>query len=489
MNRSVSVYLGAIILCITAATSCMTQAQSPALKLVQTMPLAGNITGNFDHFGVDLKRNRLFVTPEDSGSVLVLDISSGGIVHRIDGLVRPHAILYRQDTDSLYVTDGGDGSVKVFSGETYRPIARIPLLKDADSIGYDISRHYLYVDNGGGDVGQTFSMLSVIDTATNAKLSDLRIQGDTLEAMALDNYRPHIYINDKATSEIVVVDRLKNKMIARWPVTMGHQNVAIALDEFRQRLFVGCRSGQVVVIDSNTGKELKTLPIHKGIDDLVYDPMTRRLYASTDGFVDVFEQTDLNAYASRGSVSTGSNARTERLVPELDRLFVAVPKGTTQHARILVFQPSNTSAPLETPVDVKEPVNAPVAEQLVLEELSQHPQLRRMGLHVIPPGQHTMILIANGNATRLGIHTSPGDFAAVEGGKTYGPRIADGDFYNMKMPMFDAEGRSIGILVMEIPCTYATSEQDAARKAESIRAELAKKIPSLNALFSAPPTT
>jgi len=488
MNRSVSVYLGAI-LCITAATSCMTQAQSPALKLVQTMPLAGNITGNFDHFGVDLKRNRLFVTPEDSGSVLVLDISSGDILHRIDGLVRPHAILYRQDTDSLYVTDGGDGSVKVFSGETYRPIARIPLLKDADSIGYDISRHYLYVDNGGGDVGQTSSMLSVIDTATNAKLSDLRIQGDTLEAMALDNYRPHIYINDKATNEVVVVDRLKNDVIARWPVTMGHQNVAIALDEFRQRLFVGCRSGQIVVIDSNTGKELKTLPIHKGIDDLVYDPMTRRLYASTDGFVDVFEQTDLNTYASQGSVSTGTNARTERLVPELDRLFVAVPKGASPHARVLVFQAINAPAPRETPVDVKEPVNVPVAEQLVLEELSQHPQLRRMGLHVIPPGQHTMILIANGNTTRLGIHTSPGDFAAVEGGKTYGPRIADGEFYNMKMPMFDAEGRSIGILVMEIPCTYATSEQDAARKAESIRAELAKKIPSLNALFSAPPTT
>ncbi len=105
----------------------------------------------------------------------------------------------------------------------------------------------------------------------------------------------------------------------------------------------------------------------------------------------------------------------------------------------------------------QEPVNAPVAEDLILHMLSEHPTLRRMGLHVIPPGQKQMILIANGNATRLGIHTSEGDFAAVKSGATYGPHIADGGFYNMKMPMFDAQGRPIGILVMEIPDTSAAT--------------------------------
>ena len=120
----------------------------------------------------------------------------------------------------------------------------------------------------------------------------------------------------------------------------------------------------------------------------------------------------------------------------------------------------------------------------MLETLSAHPLLRRMGLHVIPPGRENMILIANGNATRIGIRTSPGDFAAVKSGGIYGPRIADGEFYNMKMPMFDAQGRRIGILVMEIACTDAVSEEDAARKAESIRKEVSQKIPSLEFLFS-----
>lgn len=459
----------------------------PSLVLVKTYPLSSEVKGNFDHLAVDLKRNRLFVTPEDYKSVLVFDLSSGDLVRRIGGITRPHAILYRADLDRLYVTDGGDGSVRVFDGETYGPIARVALLKDADSIGYDISRKLLYIDNGGGDVGQKYSMLSVIDTNKNSKLADIRVEGDTLEAMALDSYRPRLYVNDKATNQVIVVDRFINKAVAKWTLVQGHQNVAIALDEQRQRLFIGCRSGQIVVLDSNTGRELQTLAIHAGIDDLIYDPIARRLYASTDGFVDVFDQKDLNHYVSRGSVASGPKGRTARYVPELNRLFVAVPQTSDTSARVLAFEPQNTQTLRTLPVDVKEPVNAPAAEKIVMEELSMHPTLRRMGLHVIPPGGQTMILIANGNETRLGIHTSEGDFAAVKSGKIYGPLIADGEYYNMKMPMLDAQGQKIGILVMEIPSTDASSEADAATQAESIRSEVAKKIPSLDALFTAKP--
>jgi DNA-binding beta-propeller fold protein YncE len=457
--------------------------QAP-LQLVRTYQLPAAVNGNFDHLEVDLKRNRLFATPEGFKAVLVFDIGTGKLIHEIDGVVRPHAVLYRQDVDRIYVTDGGDGSVKVYDGESYRLVARIPLLKDADSIGYDISRKYLYVDNGGGDVGQSYSMVSAIDTTTDAKLTEMKIDGDTLEAMTLDNYRPHIYVNDKATNQVVVIDRFRNTVMAKWPITMGKVNVAMALDEQRQRLFVGCRSGQIVVLDSNTGKELQALPITKGIDDLIYDPITRRIYAAANGAIDVFEQTDLNHYVSRGSIPTGTNGRTAKLVPQMNRLFVAVPQSGEQSAQILVYEPVNTPEPKLPPNDFKEAVNAPVAEKIVLETLSAHPLLRRIGLHVIPPGRENMILIANGNATRVGIRTSPGDFAAVKSGGIYGPRIEDGEFYNMKMSMFDAQGRRIGILVMEIACTDAVSEEDAARKAESIRKEVSQKIPSLESLFA-----
>jgi DNA-binding beta-propeller fold protein YncE len=457
------------------------------LQLVQTYSIPENVKGNFDHFEVDLKRNRLFATPENFKAVLVFDMGTGTLIHQIDGILRPHAILYRADLDRLYVTDGGDGSVRVFDGESYRQLARIPLLKDADSIGFDISRSYLYVDNGGGDVGQKYSMLSAIDTTAVSKLVDIKIEGETLEAMTLDNYRPRIYVNNKATNQVVVIDRFKNSVIAKWPVTLGKQNVAMALDEQRQRLFIGCRSGQIVVLDTNTGKELQALPIASGIDDLIYDPGTRRIYAAANGVIDVFEQKDLNHYVSQGSIPSGVNGRTAKFVPQLNRLFVAVPQDGNQNARVLVYKPVNTPEPKVPATETKQPVNAPIAEKIVLETLSAHPLLRKVGLHAIPPGGENMVIIANGNATRIGIRTSESDFAAVKSGKIYGPRIADGEFYNMKMLMFDAQGRKIGILVMEIACTDATSEEDAAQKAAAIRDEVSKKIPSLDFLFTAPP--
>lgn len=441
--------------------------------------------GSFDHLEVDLKRNRLFVTPEDFKAVLVLDADSGRIIHRIEDIGRPHALLYMPDTDRLYVTDGLDGSVRVFSGDSYKQLVRIPLLKDADAIGFDISRKYLYVENGGKDVGRKYSMLSVIDTNTDTRQSEMKIDGDTLEAMALDNYRPHIYLNDKATNHVVVMDRFLNRQIGNWPITLGKQNVAIALDEQRQRLFVGCRSGQIVILDSNTGKELQALPMGTGIDDLIYDPASRRIYAAANGEIDVFEQKDLDHYIRLGSVKTGVNAKTAKLVPQLDRLFVAAPKQGKQQASVLVYRVMNAPQPPPAAAVERLTVNAPRAEQIALETLSAHPLLRKVGLHAIPPGAHKMVIIANGNATRIGIPTSQSDFAAVKEGKIYGPKIADAQFYNMKMPMFDAHHRQIGILVMEIACTDAVSEEDAAKKADAIRQEIAQKIPDVSSLFAA----
>ena len=456
-------------------------AQQP-IRIAGTFSLPTLKEGNFDHFAIDLKRNRLFATPEEDGAVLVLDASSGEVIRRL-AVQRPHAILYRSDIDRLYVTDGLDGSVRVFDGEGYQQVARVPLLKDADSIGYDISKKMLYVANGGKDVGEQVSHLSVIDTDSNQKKQDIVIEGDTLEAMALDSYRPKLYLNDTAKNSLVVVNRYTHSRIAEWPVTGCKGNVAIALDEQRQRLFLGCRGHQIVVLDSNTGTEIQKLEIHGGVDDVIYDPLSRRIYVSGDGYIDVFSQVDLNHYVSLGSVATGVKARTAKLVPEMNRLFVAVPKTATTPARILAFEPLNLPPAAPTKTEVKEPVYAPRAVEIVLQELTQHPTIRRIGLHAIPPGQQAMVIIANANETRIGIHTSQGDFEAVKEGKIYGPRITDGQFFNMKMPMFDAKGNKIGILVMEIPWTDAANEEEAAHQAEAIRSEIAKKIPTVDVLF------
>jgi hypothetical protein len=451
--------------------------QAAPLRLVQTIELPSALKGPFDHFAIDIKNHRLFATPEDYKAVLVIDLNTGKLIHEIHGIARPHAILYRPDLNRLFITDGEDGDLKVFDGKSYALLQRIRLVKDADSIGYDVARKYLYVESGGKDEGQSYSLLSVIDTTSTKKLSDLNIDGETLEAMSLDVYRPRIYLNNKAKNQIDVFDRWKNQVVASWPVTAGKDNVAMALDEPHQRLFVGCRSGRIVIFDTNTGKELQSLTIDPGVDDLVYDPAGKRVYASVNGSVDVFGETDADHYVPLGKIPTGTGAKTGLLVPELNRYFVAAPAQNGKKARILVME---ANVPPVKPVDTApdEAVDAPAAENLLLATMSAHPYLRKMGLHGVPPGTKISVIIANVNATRIGFKTSESDFAAVKDGQTSCARRDDGSYYNMKMPMFDAAGRRIGILVMEIPYTSASDEQDAIRQAEALRKELASQIPA-----------
>lgn len=311
---------------------------STPLKLVDTFKLPADVKGNFDHFAIDVKNNRLFATPEDYKAVLVFDMKSGKLIHTIPGIERPHAILYREDVKRLYITDGEAGDLKIFNSATYAHVSDVKLLQDADSIGYDPATKYLYIDNGGGDVHETYSMLSVVDTTADKKLADMKIDGDTLEAMALEKGSPRMYVNNKAKSQVDVIDRNKRELIASWPVTKGKTNVAMALDEADHRLFIACRSGDVVVFDTASGKELTSLPIATGVDDLVYDAGSKRLYASADENADVYEQKDPDHYSLLGKISTGPHGRTALLVPGLKRYFVAVPKHGETNAEILVFE-------------------------------------------------------------------------------------------------------------------------------------------------------
>jgi DNA-binding beta-propeller fold protein YncE len=308
------------------------------LKLVQTIKLPSDVKGNFDHFAIDLAGNRLFATPEEYKAVLVFDLKTGGLVHKITGIEKPHAILYREDLHRLYVTDGEAGDVKIIDSVSYRVLSSVKLLEDADSIGYDPGTKYLYIDNGGGDVHQTYSMLSVVDTSAGKKLADIKVDGDTLEAMVLDKSGSRIFLNNKAKSQVDVIDREKRTLIASWPITLAKTNVAMAYDEANHRLFIACRSGGIVVLDSQSGKEITVLPITKGVDDAVFDAASKRLYASCDGDVSVYEQSSADTYKLLGKVPTGPLARTALLVPQLNRYYVAVPQHGATSAEILVFE-------------------------------------------------------------------------------------------------------------------------------------------------------
>lgn len=331
------------IACLSAsiATGARAHAQTQKpLTLTKKYVMPSGIHGHFDHISIDVRGNRLYAAAESAHQVLVFNLRSGKYLHSIRNIVKPHAILIRAQSQRLFITDGGRGQVRIYNRKTDKLVKAIPLKLDSDSIAFDPGSRDLYVVNGGGDAHETFSVVSVIDTITEKKVADIRIDGDTLEAMAIDPGSNRIYVNDPAKNTVVVVNRTTRKIEATWPVTMGHENVAMALDAAHHRLFVACRSGELVVFDTQTGKEIKSMPIGKDVDDASFNPRTGRIYAQCGepGATWVYREESPDGYKMLGEVREGYKAKNSAVVPILHRYFVLVPPAGKTPGHIDAFE-------------------------------------------------------------------------------------------------------------------------------------------------------
>src|SRR3989442_7539667 len=174
----------ACVVLVVFALPVWAQSKEP-LRLVSSTPLPG-VEGDFDHFGVDVKNNRLYLTGEDHKSVEVFELRSGKHLRSLKGFETPHSILCLPNAHKLMVIDGGPGEVKVLNDQTYEVKDTIKLTVDADSMGYDADKKLLYVDNGGRGGKKEYSLLRVIDTKTNKKMGENKKESKNNQDMGIE---------------------------------------------------------------------------------------------------------------------------------------------------------------------------------------------------------------------------------------------------------------------------------------------------------------
>jgi hypothetical protein len=214
-----------------------------------------------------------------------------------------------------------------FDGSTYQHAGDVKLSADADSMSFDGSASILYVVNGGKDIGEKFSRVSVVDVKAGKDLADIKIDGERLEAMALEKSGSRLFVNVTALNKVAVIDRESRKVVAMWDISGAQENVSIGLDEADHRLFVATRKpGMLVILNTDNGKPVAAMPAAGGVDDLSYDAQRKRIYMSGgEGFLNVYQQKDANTYQAIAKIPTGPGARTSKFVPEQNRLYVAIP--------------------------------------------------------------------------------------------------------------------------------------------------------------------
>jgi DNA-binding beta-propeller fold protein YncE len=316
--------LTSLLLAYPLALNVHAQGKQP-LKLVTTTPLPG-FSGDFDHFAVDLRGNRLFLAAEDHKTVEVFNLRTGKQIHSITGFGQPHAIVYLPDSNKLIVTDGDDfGRVALVSGENYEILDTIKLPPGVDGAVFNPLNKYYYVESGGNEPGSNTHVLNVIDTKNFKHVGDITLPGNHSEAMAIDRAGKKLYVNLTGTNEVGLVDLQSRQLTARWPVPEAKVQNAMALDEANHRLFIATRQPpKFFVFDTETGKIVTSLPCAAINDDMWFDAARKRIYVTGSDATTVFLQRDADHYEHVAEVPTGFRAKTSVFVPQLDRLYIAV---------------------------------------------------------------------------------------------------------------------------------------------------------------------
>jgi DNA-binding beta-propeller fold protein YncE len=294
------------------------------LKLITTIPMPG-FTGDFDHFGLDLKGNRLFLASEDQKTVEVFDLRTGDRIHSIKGFGQPLTMAYLAESNRLIVTDGGDtDAVEEVDCKDYKIISTLKLGPGVDHSAYNPVTKYFYVENGGGPNDKTH-VLTIIDTKSFTKIGEIAgLPGNSNEGMVIDHEGKKLYVNLTGTDEIGVIDLCTRQLIAKWPLPDAHVAHAIALDESNRRLFTATRRpAQFIVFNMDTGKVVASVPCVGVNSDMWVDFERKRLYVTGSETASVFEQRDADHYEHVAEVPTAYRAKSSMFVPGLKRLYVA----------------------------------------------------------------------------------------------------------------------------------------------------------------------
>ncbi|WP_419805381.1 YncE family protein [Terriglobus sp.] len=302
--------LCALALCTFVATAM--SAQAPNTYHITARSLLGG-NGGWDYVIPDPSSHRLFIAR--GNHLMVVDENTGKLVGEVQGTHGAHGTAIAEGTGHGFATSSEDKSIVMFDLATLNVLSRIPAAEDADGIIYDKLSGRVFSMNGDANSS------TVVDAKSGKLVSNIALGGKPEYAVSTGDGK--IYANLEDKDEIVELDTRSASVTRRWPTAPCKQPVAMAADTTHHRLFSGCRSGVMAIVDYRSGKVITTVPIGKGVDSAAYDPATGDAFAANaDGTLTVIHQDSPDVYRVVQTLPTPVGSRNMGLDPTNHRVFV-----------------------------------------------------------------------------------------------------------------------------------------------------------------------
>jgi len=309
-NRSFAVALLSLCTALVVAA----QPGPGGYHLARTIPVGGE--GKWDYLTFDAAAHRLFVS--HATRVEVVDTEKNAVVGAIPDTPGVHGIALAPEFGRGFTSNGRAGTVTVFDLKTLAVITTIKVTGDKpDAIAYEPVSHRIFTFNGDS------ANATAIDAATGKVLGTLALDGAPEFAVADGKGRMYVNIEDKAL--LMAFDASTLEIKGRWPLAPCQTPTGLGIDREHRRLFAGCRSKVLAVVDADSGRVITTLPIGDGVDAVAFDPATALVFASNkEGTVTVVHEDSPEKFTLVGNIPTKPGAKTLALDAATHRIYLSV---------------------------------------------------------------------------------------------------------------------------------------------------------------------
>jgi DNA-binding beta-propeller fold protein YncE len=291
-------------------------AQSPAAagpyRILKTAKVGG--AGGFDYVYADAAGRRLYIPrsgPEGRITVFNLDtLEPAGEIPNVNA----HGAAVDPASSHGFASSR---PVAMWDTKTLALIKTIDVEGNPDGILFDPFNARVWI------LSHRAPNATVIDAKDGSIVGTVDIGGAPEQAVT--DGRGHVYIDVEDKDNVAVVDARTLQVTAHYGFDdKAKVPAGLAFDVKNHVLFVACRNTPtMVILNSETGKVITTLPIGTGVDGAAFNPATMEAFSSQgDGTLTVIKENSPTSFAVEQTVQTKVSAKTMTLDSKTNRVLL-----------------------------------------------------------------------------------------------------------------------------------------------------------------------
>jgi len=295
--------------------------------LIKKIPIEGPGT-IYDYAGADNANRHIFISHGTQ-----LDVINADTDEVVGKLVAPGVDFSKPESLNLmnvrgataapqlgrgFMPSARDNSITIFDLKTLKVLAVVKVGENPDGFAWDPASRRAFTFSNRVPKGAT-----AVDLAEAKVVGSVPLSGKP-EAAAADG-KGHMFVNVEDKDVVTKFDSRKLVVEATWPTAPCESPGSMAIDPKTHRLFVGChgKAPVMLVMDTDNGKIVTSLPIGTGTDAAAFDPETRMVFSSNgEGTITVIQQESADKYIVADTVKTEPGARTMALDLKTHKIYL-----------------------------------------------------------------------------------------------------------------------------------------------------------------------